>query len=130
MSIHHQIKKIRETKKIKQQSIATALGISQSSYADIENGTTKLKLEDLLKITQVFDIGLEELLGEELASYNVYYNNNNQNPTITNVSKNDFSQERKLWEQLLASQASLIEQLKAENNYLKKLVGEALPNLR
>lgn len=65
MAIQNQIKTIREAKQIKQQTVASALGISQSSYADIENGISKIKVDDLLKIAQTLEVGIEELLRDD-----------------------------------------------------------------
>ncbi|MCR9152996.1 MAG: helix-turn-helix domain-containing protein [Bacteroidetes bacterium] len=46
---------IREIRRIKQSEIAAHLGISQSSYAKMENGNTRLSLERFLQIVNFLD---------------------------------------------------------------------------
>ncbi len=98
------------------------MGISQSSYADIENGISKIKVDDLLKIAQTLEVGIEDLLRDELSVQNIYNNNNNQNPTITNVAHNDFTNERKVWETLVESKNHTIQVLSSEIAFLKELL--------
>lgn len=118
MAIFHKIKEIRETKKTKQQVLASVLGISQSAYADIENGVTKIKVDDLIKIAKTLETPLEDFLKEELSINNIQYNHDS--PNSTNVVNNDFMQERKLWELLLQSKDELIKKLQEENEFLQQ----------
>lgn len=118
MSIFHKVKEIRESKKLKQQVLASVLGISQPAYADIENGITKLRVDDLIKIAKTLETPLEDFLKEELATHNIQYNQDSEN--CTNVIYNDFSQERKLWEMLVQSKDELIRKLQEENELLKQ----------
>lgn len=50
------IKQIREKKGISQRDMAKHLGIAQSSYNQIESGSTSLKFTTLLEITRFLDI--------------------------------------------------------------------------
>lgn len=50
------IKYVRKQKKITQEAIAKKLGMKTSSYGDIENGTTRMKLDDFLIICKFLEI--------------------------------------------------------------------------
>ncbi len=49
------IRSVREIRHIKQSEMAEHLGLSQSSYAKIENGATKLSLDRFLQIAKYLD---------------------------------------------------------------------------
>lgn len=59
------IKKIRNTKNIKQSELACILGISVDQMSNIENGRTVCKLEYVYIIEQVLDISATYLLHGE-----------------------------------------------------------------
>jgi transcriptional regulator with XRE-family HTH domain len=60
--IAERIKAVRETKRIKQNEIAAALGVDSSNYAKLEKRGRKLTLEQLEKIADILDISLIDLL--------------------------------------------------------------------
>lgn len=68
-SIGEKIKEIRQSKGISQTVVATACGIKQSSYANIENGsTTKITIEVGKGISMALDISFNELFEIESAN--------------------------------------------------------------
>lgn len=56
------IRRIREEKKLRQSEIAPKLGISRSSYIEIEKGQKELTLTQLKCLASILDLSLEELL--------------------------------------------------------------------
>jgi transcriptional regulator with XRE-family HTH domain len=112
MSIGIKIRQIRESKGIKQQTIADVIGVSQPSYQKMETGETKIKADDLIKIAASLDTPLEEFVKEELAINNIQYNKDNAKGDITNFNHNAFENERKMWEKLITSKDSEIEALR------------------
>ncbi|RFZ90091.1 XRE family transcriptional regulator [Mucilaginibacter conchicola] len=56
------IQQIRTVKKIPQQAIADALGVSQNAYSKIEKGHTRLQLESLFVISKVLGVKISEIL--------------------------------------------------------------------
>jgi len=74
-SITFKIKKRRINKGYSQEDIAAKLNISQSAYAKIENGITKIDLERLIDITKILEIDLQDLLNIEELKTNNYTNN-------------------------------------------------------
>ena len=57
------IKRLRKNKGLKQQEIAELLGIKRNTYSDWENGKTEPKLENVVKIAQIFNTTTDKLLG-------------------------------------------------------------------
>lgn len=58
------IKQTRKQKKLTQKDLADVLGMKDTSYGDIENGVTKLKLCDFLKLCNFLNIDPVTLLND------------------------------------------------------------------
>lgn len=65
MEIQNKIRSIRKTQQLSQEYMAEKLGIATSSYAKIERGTTKLSLDKLQKISEIFNMDTVELLSAD-----------------------------------------------------------------
>ena len=62
MSIHDNIRLLREINQWSQDDMAQRLNMSLNGYAKIERGETKLHLDKLTQIAQVFNIEVIELM--------------------------------------------------------------------
>ena len=62
MDISHVLLKERGKRNYSQQQVAELLEVSQSTYCDWESGNSHPKVENLLKIAQLFELDLNELL--------------------------------------------------------------------
>jgi len=62
MDIARNIKQIRELKSYTQEYMAEQLGISQPSYAKIEQGATVLKIDRMQQIADILEVDLSTLL--------------------------------------------------------------------
>lgn len=62
MSVNEKIRKIREAKDWSQEQMAEKLDMSLNGYAKIERGESKIYLDKLEQIAQVFDIDIIELM--------------------------------------------------------------------
>lgn len=62
MSTNEKIRKLREAKAWSQEQMAEKLNMSLNGYAKIERGESKIYLEKLEQIAQVFDIDVVELM--------------------------------------------------------------------
>ncbi|MBG1279097.1 helix-turn-helix domain-containing protein [Lactococcus lactis] len=65
MNIGKKLKALREEKHLTQQEVAKSLGITQGTYAIWEQKETNPTLEILKKITEIYDVSLQNLLGEK-----------------------------------------------------------------
>lgn len=65
MSVYEKIRKIRELNRWSQEEMAKRLNMSPNGYAKIERGETKLRLEKLMQIAQVFNMDVLELMAND-----------------------------------------------------------------
>lgn len=62
MELHNKIRAMREINQWSQEEMAEKLAMSTNGYAKIERGQTKLNLEKLEQIAQIFHIDVIELI--------------------------------------------------------------------
>jgi transcriptional regulator with XRE-family HTH domain len=60
------IRRLRLSKEISQEAIANSLKMTQSAYAKLERGQTKLSLERYLLISVYFDVDKSVLLQDDI----------------------------------------------------------------
>jgi transcriptional regulator with XRE-family HTH domain len=63
MSFVSTIRKLRDQAGLSQQDVADAVGIARATYIKLENGGRQPKLDELIKLSQYYEIGLESLVG-------------------------------------------------------------------
>jgi transcriptional regulator with XRE-family HTH domain len=61
-TIFDNIKKFRELKSVTRESMASDLGMSLSGYSKLERGEVDLTLSKLVKISQILNVSIEQLL--------------------------------------------------------------------
>ncbi len=69
MNVNEKIRMLRELNHWSQEEMAERLGMSHNGYAKIERGETKLYLEKLNQIAQVFNIDLSELVANPIKAF-------------------------------------------------------------
>ena len=62
------IRRLRISQEISQEAIANSLKMTQSAYAKLERGQTKLSLERYLLISVYFDVDKSVLLQDDIQS--------------------------------------------------------------
>ena len=77
MEVHEKIRHLRESKNWSQEEIAEKLNMSPSGYSKIERGETKVAIHKLIKIAEILETDLIELI--PLDGKNVYLNNSHSN---------------------------------------------------
>jgi transcriptional regulator with XRE-family HTH domain len=87
MEVHEKIRHLRESKNWSQEEIAEKLNMSPSGYSKIERGETKVAIPKLIKIAEILEVDLIELI--PLDGKNVYligtnHGNNNNSCHIFN----------------------------------------------
>ena len=80
MEVGHTIRRIREIKGIKQETIANQIGIAVSSYGKIERGEIQLSVDRLQAIAEALEIPVYSIL-EFDEGINNYFNSNTFNTT-------------------------------------------------
>lgn len=128
MEIHNKIRSIRKTQQWSQEEMAEKLGMAASSYAKIERGATKLNLDKLQKIAEVFNMDATELLSSdkglvllvnENGDYSAnYYSSNEAVITELEKAKTTIQYQQKL----LDSKDELLAQKDNEIAALKEII--------
>lgn len=63
--IHHNLKKLREFRNYSQEFMASELGKSQNAYSQMENGKTKVKEEEIIKLAEILEVTPTQLMSDE-----------------------------------------------------------------
>jgi len=62
IKIGYRIKELREHLGINQQRLAGLLGVSRPTISQIENGERKISADELIKLSEIFNLSVESLL--------------------------------------------------------------------
>lgn len=62
MSFEASIRQLRGNAGLSQQAVADAVGIARATYIKLENGGREPKLGELTKISQYYEVGVQELI--------------------------------------------------------------------
>lgn len=118
--IENNIRRFRELKGYSQEYMAQELGISQSSYAKIENGSTKITIDRLQQIAEILDIEVSSLIS---SSKQPIFNQKNEKGAYGNgYVENLHVENKEMTEKLLAEKDKLILKLEKDIEFLKKLL--------
>lgn len=63
MEFGKRFKKIRVENNLTQKEVAKRIGIDQTNISCWENDKTRPEYENLIKLSQIYDVTIEELLG-------------------------------------------------------------------
>lgn len=72
------LRKLRDSKRLTQQEVAARLNISQPAYCEWEKTDSDIKLENIIKLSEIFDVELNEL-APETTTFKIFNNNNSKN---------------------------------------------------
>ena len=65
MALHENIYRLRAARNMSQGDLAEALDVSRQSISKWENGTAVPELDRLIKMSQLFGLTLDQLVGDE-----------------------------------------------------------------
>lgn len=71
IKIGEKIKELRESRQMSQNEIAKLLGLHRPAISEIERGNREVTIEELIKLTEFFNIKLETLLSEPIKKNSV-----------------------------------------------------------
>jgi transcriptional regulator with XRE-family HTH domain len=71
------LRQLRDRKRLTQQEVADKLGISQPAYCEWERQDSDIRLENIIKLSEVFDVELDEL-APETTTFKIFNNNNHK----------------------------------------------------
>lgn len=117
--VGERIRKIRSIKGYSQDYMSDLLGISQSAYSDIEKSKSKLDLQRIQKIAEIFAIDPNDILSfdENQIFNNTFYEKSNGFFNVEKVITETFDKERSAYLEQIKS-------LKDEIIYLRRKLDE------
>ena len=100
MQIGNKIERIRKLKGYSQVEVAEKLFISPRAYSDIENDKTKLDLERLESLANIYEMDQLDLLTfDDKQIFNQCSLSGNNYSTVTNIPESAFQNERLSYKQ-------------------------------
>jgi len=117
MKIGAQLKKAREEKKFSQQEIANLLDISQKTLSNIESDKSNPTIEQLSKLSEMYELDILELLSNQGITFNQHNQEGENNGIVQNYHYPDKLIEQ--FEERIKEKDDLIIMLKEEISRLK-----------
>ncbi len=130
MKVNEKIRFLRENQNWSQEEMANKLNMSTNGYSKIERGETRLTINKLEQISEVFGVDILELLS--LGESNVVLfqdSDNNFNNSIINSSQELASEIKQLRQtvshkdEIINQKDALLESLQRENALLRNQLG-------
>lgn len=134
LNTQEKIRFIREINQWSQEEMAEKMKMSLNGYAKIERGETKLNLEKLNQIAQIFNMDAADFMTKSNQGFPFLLNDNIDCPTQTNYynSNEELAHqneklilELKLKDELLQQKNNEIQSLKEIINLLKNQISES-----
>jgi len=118
--IGENLRKIREIKGIKQESIAKQLGITTNGYGKIERGETSLNIKRLEEIAEILGVNALDVMQFD---ENIIFNINSMSNSAPNGTVNNYSlsnEERQFLSEQIKSLTELVEKQNKLIEFLMK----------
>lgn len=113
------LRKIREIKGIKQESVAKQLGLTTNGYGKIERGETSLNIKRLEEIAEILGVNALDIMQFD---ENIIFNINTMSNSAPNGTVNNYSlnkEERQFFSDQIKSLSALVEK---QNNIIDILM--------
>lgn len=118
MKIGSQLKRAREDKRFSQQEIATLLEISQKTLSNIESDKSNPTIEQLSKLSEVYDLNMLELLSNQGIVFK--QSSQNEEKSLKNPIHSYSEKLIQQFEERLKEKNEIISLLKKEIKVLKR----------
>ncbi len=120
--VGERIKHIREERNFSQQFLATKLNISQKAYSKIETGETRLSVDNLLKIAEVLETSLNNILETDgNAVYNNFSTHNGEGIVIHKTTSDKIGE---LYEKIIKTKDEELQRLVKQNESFLRTIEE------
>lgn len=122
MTIHDTIRTMREVNRLTQEEMAEKLGISVNGYSKLERGISKLSLEKLEQIANIFQINVSELYSATEKGFFCLFSENSQNNSVYYANNDAVSQENEKLKLIIAHKDELLKQKEKEIHQLEEII--------
>ncbi len=117
MTVQEKIRSLREKNNLTQTDMAVRMNLSQNGYAKLERGESKLNLEKLQQLSDIFKIDITELVNTDKGFNYQYSDNSSSNNYYSNSG-----QEIEKLHLIITYKDELLAQKDNEITALKKLL--------
>ena len=115
MELNKALRKLRKENGFTQQAVADILNVDRSTYSCYEQGKFSPSLDCIVQLAELYQISVDELLGNEAADYAISAPAPEYNVIVNTVLSDDEEKLIKYFRQLSNSRKSeLIDELTAE----------------
>ena len=133
MHIGSRLKRLREMKNLKQEEIAKRLNISKQAYSKIERDETKLDIQRIMDLSDIFEVTPEELLKLDGINFNHAKECDSPNQftgAMSTVNNHYYygNELTPLLQKTIETQQETIKRLESDVSYLRKLLEEQMGN--
>ena len=114
MNVNDKIRMLREFNHWSQEEMAERLGMSHNGYAKIERGETKLYLDKLSQIAQIFNINLSDLVSDSEKNVFFFLQETQDHTSANYYGSSDLAAEIEKLKLIVAHKDEIIEQKNKE----------------
>ncbi|AZR58675.1 helix-turn-helix domain-containing protein [Eikenella corrodens] len=114
MNVNDKIRMLREFNHWSQEEMAERLGMSHNGYAKIECGETKLYLDKLSQIAQIFNINLSDLVSDGEKNVFFFLQETQDHTSANYYGSSDLAAEIEKLKLIVAHKDEIIEQKNKE----------------
>lgn len=111
-----------EVNRLTQEEMAEKLGISVNGYSKLERGISKLSLEKLEQIANIFQINVSELYSATEKGFFCLFSENSQNNSVYYANNDAVSQENEKLKLIIAHKDELLKQKEKEIHQLEEII--------
>ena len=116
----NKIREIRHAKRFSHEYMAQMLALSPSAYTKLERMDTKLTVERLMKISEVLETPIQDLL--EIAPDKVYHQNIAENGIGYQDIQTLYAENQETIEKLIAAKDELIQKMEKQLEFLRGII--------
>lgn len=87
---HKNLKRLRTRKKLSQEDMATYLGITRQGYSKYENEKSEPSFQMLMRIADLFEVSIDELIGYSSANRGDPDNEDTETLNLLGISPEEF----------------------------------------
>ena len=116
-AIAKNIRKHRELKGFSQEYMAHQLNVNQSTYAKMENSSTKITIDKLFSVAKLLETDVSEIL--DLKNQTIYNQDLKDNSVGHQQVENLYQENKEVYHELIKAKDEQIELLKEQINFYK-----------
>ena len=120
MTIGESIKKLRDLRDIKQETLADMIGVGRSTMSDIENGKTDIGSQKIIELAKIFQVNISDIFDFDERKHIFFNNSPNSGVQGDNSHFNSNNNDLSLIDDLIKTKDKVIASLEAQILLMQK----------